>query len=145
MKIAIEPGDFDELSRPGWEWDNHPDVVVGRLNNEPIAALRLFPRILQSDAVTLSAIGFGGVFTKVRFRSRGLATELLNWSIQNAKGRFACACLFSSRGPEDNVYRQVGFFPVKQFFQGHLYCKTLLDDVALLESSEWQLDPPGHF
>lgn len=145
MKIEIESGKFEGLRRPGWDWDDHPDVVVGRINNEPVAALRLFPRILKSSSVMVSMIGIGGVFTKVGFRSRGLATELLRWTIQNSEGRFACAGLFSSMGPKGNVYCKVGFIPLKKFFHGHLYCKSLSMDVSLLENEDWQLDPSGHF
>lgn len=145
MDIEIEPGEFDGLRRPGWDWDDHPDVVIGRINDDPVAALRLFPRILQSGSVKVSMIGIGGVFTKVGFRSKGLATELLRWTIQNSEGRFACIGLFSSRGVEDNVYCNVGFIPLKKFFHGHLYCKSLSMDVNLLENEDWQLDPSGHF
>ncbi len=145
MDIAIEPGSFDGLRRPGWEWDDHPDVVVGRIDGEPAAALRLFPRILESSTVRMSMLGIGGVFTKVGFRSRGLATEILRWTIHSSLGNFACVGLFSSRGIEDNVYLSVGFIQVKQFFQGKLHCYSLSSDVDLLESQDWQLNPPGHF
>jgi len=53
--------------------------------------------------------------------------------------------LFSSRGVEDNVYCKVGFAPLKKFFHGQLYCKSLSQDVLLLESQDWQIDPSGHF
>lgn len=145
MNIAIESGKFEGLRRPGWDWDNHPDVVVGRMDLEPVAALRLFPRILQSSSVMVSMIGIGGVFTKVGFRSQGLATELLRWTIQNSEGRFACVGLFSSRGVEDNVYCKVGLIPLKKFFHGQLYCKSLSMDLSLLANKDWQLDPSGHF
>jgi len=145
LDIAIEPGSFDGLRRPGWEWDNHPDVVVGRIEGEPVAALRLFPRVLESPSVQMSMLGIGGVFTKVGFRSRGLAAEILGWTIHESQGKFSCLGLFSSRGATDNVYLRVGFFPVKQFFQGQLYCYSLSQDVNLLESQNWQIDPPGHF
>ena len=145
MDIKIEPGEFRLLRRPAWEWDDHPDVVVGRANGELIAALRLFPRILASSSVKLTVIGIGGVFTKTKFRSMGFATELIEWTLKNSQGRFACACLFSSRGDSDNVYKKIGFFPIKSFFYGRLYCIPLIDDVSFLDSNEWQLDPPGHF
>ncbi len=146
MDIEIEPGEYDDLRSPEWDWDNHPDVVIGRINKEPVAALRLFPRILQSGSVKMSMMGIGGVYTRVGFRSRGFATEMLRWIIHNAESRFACIGLFSSRGMgEDNLYSRAGFFPLKKFFHGQLYCKSLSQDVNLLESQEWQLDPHGHF
>jgi GNAT superfamily N-acetyltransferase len=145
LDIKIEPGKFDALRRPGWEWDDHPDVVVGRIDGELAVALRLFPRLLVSRSIKFTAIGIGGVFTKTKFRSMGFATELIEWTLRNSQGRFACACLFSSRGDSDNVYKKVGFFPIKNFFYGRLYCMPLLDDVFFLDSHEWQLDPPGHF
>ena len=145
MDIAIEPGSFDGLRRPGWEWDNHPDVVVGRIDEEPVAALRLFPRILESPSIRMSMLGVGGVFTKVGFRSRGLATEILKWTVHSSLGNFCCLGLFSSRGASDNVYLNVGFSPVKKFFQGELYCYPLSQNFELLESQNWQIDPPGHF
>ncbi len=145
MDIEIEPGECDDLRRPEWDWDDHPDVVIGRIDKEPVAALRLFPRILQSASVKMSMMGIGGVYTKTGFRSRGLATEMLRWTIKNSEGHFACLGLFSSRGAEDNVYRKVGFIPVKKFFYGQLYCKSLLQDVDLLETHEWRIDPSGHF
>jgi len=145
LNIAIESGKFEGLRRPGWDWDDHPDVVVGRINNEPVAALRLFPRVLKSGSVRVSMIGIGGVFIKVGFRSKGLATELLRWTIHNSEGRFACTGLFSSKGPEGNVYCKVGFVPLKKFFHGQLYYKSLSRDVYLIENDDWQLDPSGHF
>ncbi len=145
MDIKIEPGDFDDLRRPGWEWDNHPDVVIGRIDGKPVAALRLFPRILESPSVKMSMLGIGGVFTKVGFRSRGLATEILKWTVNSSPGHFACLGLFSARGAADNVYLSVGFSPAKKFFQGQLYCCHLSQDFELLESQEWQLEPPGYF
>lgn len=145
MDIEIERGELDDLRSPEWDWDNHPDAVIGRIDNEPVAALRLFPRILQSGSVRMSMIGIGGVYTKVGFRSIGLATEILRWTIKNSEGRFACAGLFSSRGAKDNVYCKVGFYPLKRFFNGQLYCMSLSQDVKLLESQDWQIDPLGHF
>lgn len=146
MDISIEPGEFNDLRRPDWDWDNHPDVVVCRINDEPVAALRMFPRILQSDSVRMSMMGIGGVYTKVDWRSMGLATDMLEWVIDNAENRFACIGLFSSREVgEDNLYCRAGFSPLKKFLHGRLYCKSLSQDVNLLESHEWRLDPLGRF
>lgn len=162
---------YPNLRARGWKnvWPDPPEEIVVVHDGEtdaypaPIGIVRIFRRTLYwftPDQITrrpdkgierpkithaLQAAAIGGVWVDEEYRGRGVGFQMMVATMEWLKNRpgFDVAILNSG---ERTLYRNAGFRPIGRGLWGvHLHNRLYHLDGADPETSEWSLEPEGHF
>ena len=130
--------DFWNL-REGWEWGEAPvGMVIARLRGERVACLRLFKRTVHIPGAQLPALGVGGVYTKEAFRGRGVASILLQKSIERLRGAGHRILLLNSG--KRSLYARAGFVEIREGLWAHQ-----IEGIPFWLQPDWEVIPKAHF
>lgn len=127
------------LKQHWWKWDRAPnEVVVGWLDNEPIAIARLFEVRLMMPGVTIEAVGIGGVFVAEEYRGQSYGKQVVQ-SVVVTRGRLGRPFVLRSR--DGRMYQRLGFEKLcnDQTDDQGIYCLSC-GIVAITPHVSWQLN-----
>lgn len=126
-----------------WKWTRPADrtlLLCSKLGSNA-SLLRIFFRMLWSEARELRAIGIGGVFTLPMLRGQGFATQLLMEALTLLRKEYPSADVVMLHSAPRTLYTDRGFYEIATW----LLAQPLHGDMTVLPHGVWQVEPEGHF